>query len=86
MLIWHAVGVSGVLVYSVSPPVREYGTWVGYAEEDDYSAEREARVEGCGEDVVVLGPPGEEVVFDEVVEDEVYEGPAGVVYSRCCTS
>lgn len=78
------VPVRRVEVDIVAPPVGEHGARVGDAEEDDDAAEGEAGVQRRGEDVVVLAPPGEEAAFDEVVEDEVDEGPAGVVDSGCC--
>lgn len=53
--------VRGVEEHGVAPPIREGEAGIADGEEDDDARKRRARVEGRGEDVVVLGPPSEEL-------------------------
>lgn len=82
----HTLPISRIHVHIIPPPIRKHGPRVRDAKEDDDAADGDSRVESGGQDVVVFGPPGEEFVFNPVVEDEVYDGPAGVVYSGCFTN
>jgi hypothetical protein len=63
---WHffpseAFTIRGVEVYIVAPPVRKAEARVADGKEDDNSCKGGSKVKGGGEDVVVFGPPGEEL-------------------------
>ena len=82
----HTLPISRIHIHIIPPPVRKHGPRVRDTEKNDDTADSDTRVESGGQDVVVFGPPGEEFVFDPVVEYEIDDCPAGVVYSGCCTS
>lgn len=79
----HALSISRVDIHRIPPPVRKHSTGIRDTKEDDNTANSKARVQSGCQYVVVFGPPGEELFFDDVVEDEVDNGPAGVVDAGC---
>ena len=50
------------------------------AEENENDSDGDTRVESGGQDVVVLGPPGESISSDEVCRDESNDRPRNEVH------
>lgn len=67
-LVRKTLAICGVQEDCVAPPVWERVAWIADGEEDDDACKGSAKVDRCSEDVVVLGPPREELRAESVVK------------------
>lgn len=84
--IWHrfvryTLGIGSIQVHVIPPPVRESGTRVRDAKENNNATEGKTCIKGSCQDIIVLGPPSKESAFNKVIEGKVDQCPAGIVNS-----
>lgn len=60
-------------------PIRERIPRIADTEEDEDARDSGTSIQGCSKDVIVLGPPCEELVLQPAVEDPIDQSPGAVI-------
>lgn len=79
--VWYTLGIGGIQVHVIPPPVRESGTRVRDAKENNNATKGKTCIKCSCQDIIVLGPPSKEMAFNEVIESKVDQRPARIVNS-----
>lgn len=83
-LVWYTLGIGSIQVHVIPPPVRESGTGVRDAKENNNATDGKTCIKCSCQDIIVLGPPSKELALNEVIEGKVDQRPAGIVDSGGC--
>ena len=78
----HAFPIRRILIHRVPPPIRKHAARIRDTKENHDPRQRGARIQRRRQNVIVLGPPREELAKDPEIEDDVNERPARVVDPR----